>query len=86
MILSLLGSALTILAPLLVALIKAFIRDKEKQEQFIKSYYSFLDKLDKSVQVKVANHIALKQARLKKQQELLDRKRKKILGETNEES
>lgn len=69
------SSILTSLGPLIVWLAEKFIANQQKREEFIKSYYSFLDKVDKSVQSKVANSIALREARRRKQQELLEKKK-----------
>ena len=62
-------------APLIIWLIKSFISNKDKQIEMIKSFHSFLDAADKSVEEKVNSQLSLKRARRKKQMELLEEKR-----------
>ena len=63
-------------APLIIWLIKMFISNKDKQQDIIKSFYSFLDAADESIKQKVNSQLALKAARRKKQQELLENLKK----------
>jgi len=71
------------LAPLIVFVIKTFIRDKKKAEDIIKSYYSFLDANEIAIQKKVENSIKLNKARREKQQQLLAEKRQRDLEKKN---
>ena len=70
-----LSTILTLLGPIIVFIVKQFIGEQERLEKFIKSYYGFIDQVDHSVKTKVANHIALNEARMLKQLELLKAKK-----------
>lgn len=53
---------LSLVTPIIVALIKTFIKDKEKKEKMIKSYYDYLKQIDQKSADKVENYIKAEDA------------------------
>lgn len=59
----LIGSVFSFFAPLLLRMVDIWVRNSQKQEDIKKSYYAFLDAVDKSGAAKVANHISAVRAK-----------------------
>jgi hypothetical protein len=70
-------SLLTTFGPIILWVMKLFIRNQARQEEMIKSFYAFLDAADASVKQKVNSQLSLKAARRKKQMQLLADKKKR---------
>lgn len=59
------------IAPLIFYFLEQWIKRQKHEEEMVKSYYTFLDMVDRSGQVKVANHLSGKAALKAKQEQLL---------------
>jgi hypothetical protein len=59
------------IAPLIFHFLDRWIKQQEHKKEMVESYYNFLDMVDKSGQVKVANHLSGKAALKTKQEQLL---------------
>lgn len=55
-------------------LLSQWIRQQKKEEDMVKSYYNFLDAVDKSGSLKVANHLAAARAEQEEIERLLKEK------------
>ncbi len=56
--------------PIILWLIKTFISGEAKKAEYIKSYYKFLEDVDKIGEKKVQNHLSAKDALEAEQQKL----------------
>jgi len=55
---SIIGSVLSLAGPLIMWMIKNFLKTKERQERAVKNYYEFIASIDKKSADKVANYLA----------------------------
>lgn len=65
-----LGSALSMLGPVIVFLIKLFIKNKEAKAKAVKNYYEFISQIDKKSEKKVENYLNAEAALSKLQKEI----------------
>ena len=64
------ATILSLAGPIIVFLIKTFVLSAAKKQEYIKSYYAFIDKVDDSGKTKAKNHLAAKTALEKLQEEI----------------
>ena len=67
---------LQMLGPIILWFLQKWVENQKAEESMLKSYYNFLDHVDKAGQVKVANHLSATKA-LRAEQERL---RKELEG------
>jgi len=60
------------LLPVAFWVLQKWVMSQKRDEMFLKDYHRFLDNVDKSGQIKVANHIAATNALREEQQRLLE--------------
>lgn len=68
--LSIIGTILSALGPVIGFFIKIFLKNKEAQAKAVKNYYKFIAQIDKKSDTKVANYLATETALAKVQREI----------------
>lgn len=79
------ATILTTLGPVVSWLIRTFIKDRERAEEILKSYYGHIEQSHMAGKHKVDMHMALNEARKAKQLELLKAKKLRDEEKNNEQ-